>query len=404
MVAKEALEALFVANPDFEAIEKSLDVFCPFEAVGMERQEVRHGHFLAYCLDSHRPHGFGSECLRALMRSVAGVQRNEAEGSITPLDVHLMDFEKAQVRRHWRHVDLLVIVNEEKLIVAIELKINSGEHSGQLGRYRKVVKEQWPEANGWRHLFIFLTKDGDEASEEDGTDWITLGLADVAQELDSVVQKQKGASDARLLLSAYLAMLRRHHLTDKNQEELAAQLWSKHREALEFLMEHQPDDVGGLFGQIYKEREKIAAKLTEASDRRVVFNSGSATRMYFAVEEWDSLPDFKSAEWRSNRLMLLEFGLNRKSGRLRMHFVLGPGKQDVRQRYYDALIEGGAPLGKRKKFTDQYTRLGSKSIVIDGDEDQEDLQEAFEKVVKEIEKYAKETIPVLDKALSVLKK
>ncbi len=405
MVIEEALlEALLIANPDFEAIEKSLDVFCPFEAVGMVRQEVRHGHFLAYCLDPHRPHGFGSECLRALMRAVARVQGGVAEGGITPLDVHLMDFEKAQIRREWHRIDLLAIVNEAKLILVIELKIDSGEHSGQLRRYREVVKEQWPEANGWRHLFIFLTKNTDDASDEDGIGWITLGLAEVAQELDSVVQKQQGASDARSLLSAYLAMLRRHHLTDKNQEELAEKLWSQHRGALEFLMKYQPDDVGGLFGQLYKEREKIAAKMAEASDLRVVCDISSATLMSFAVEEWDSLPDFQSVEdWRSNRLMLLEFELDRKRARLRMRFVLGPGRQDVRQLYYNTLIEGGVPLSKRKKFTEQFTRLGSESIRIE-DEDQDDSQESFEKVVKQIEKYAKETIPVFDKALSALKK
>ncbi len=338
------------------------------------------------------------------MRAVARVQGGVAEGGITPLDVHLMDFEKAQIRREWHRIDLLAIVNEAKLILVIELKIDSGEHSGQLRRYREVVKEQWPEANGWRHLFIFLTKNTDDASDEDGIGWITLGLAEVAQELDSVVQKQQGASDARSLLSAYLAMLRRHHLTDKNQEELAEKLWSQHRGALEFLMKYQPDDVGGLFGQLYKEREKIAAKMAEASDLRVVCDISSATLMSFAVEEWDSLPDFQSVEdWRSNRLMLLEFELDRKRARLRMRFVLGPGRQDVRQLYYNTLIEGGVPLSKRKKFTEQFTRLGSESIRIE-DEDQDDSQESFEKVVKQIEKYAKETIPVFDKALSALKK
>ena len=123
----ENLEALFVANPDFDALEKAQDVFCPFEAIGMIRQEVRHGYFLAYCLDPQRPHGFGAECLRALMRTAAYAHRalplgEFGDSKISPLDVHLMDFERAQIRREWQRIDLLGIINEEKLVVAIELK------------------------------------------------------------------------------------------------------------------------------------------------------------------------------------------------------------------------------------------------------------------------------------------
>lgn len=39
------LEQLFIANPEFEELEKEIDVFCPFEAIGMVRQEIRHSHF-----------------------------------------------------------------------------------------------------------------------------------------------------------------------------------------------------------------------------------------------------------------------------------------------------------------------------------------------------------------------
>ena len=82
----EALEGLVVGNADFEEVERLQDVFCPFEAIGMVRQEIRHAHYLAHCLDPQRPHGFGAECLRALMRSAAAAQRvaHSQEGLVSP--------------------------------------------------------------------------------------------------------------------------------------------------------------------------------------------------------------------------------------------------------------------------------------------------------------------------------
>lgn len=407
MVTREALEALFVANPDFEAIEKSQDVFCPFEAVGMVRQEVRHGHFLAYCLDPHRPHGFGSECLRALMRSAAHAQESGPEDGITPLDVHLMDFGKAQIRREWRKIDLLAIINEEKLVVTIELKIDSGEHSGQLRRYREIVENEWPAESGWKHIFIFLTKNGDDASEEDGGGWITLELELLAEQLDGIVERQVGASDANRLLGAYLAMLRRHHLTDEKLLELAGKLWSQHREALEFLADYRPDTDGGLFGQLFEKRDYIAERMTVASGLKIVADDSTRSKLLrFAVEDWDSLPGFKSDQnWtKSNRLMLFEFARDNSRPRLHLRLVLGPGEPDIRQRYYQIMSDAGVPLSKRKEITGRWTRLGSKSIAMGSDDEQDDSTDFIKKTIEGIEKYSREMIPVYDSALSALKK
>lgn len=408
MVTRENLEALFIANPDFEAIEKSQDVFCPFEAVGMVRQEVRHGHFLAYCLDPHRPHGFGSECLRALMRSVAYAQGNTPEGCITPMDVHLMDFGNAQIRREWRKIDLLAIINEneEKVVVAIELKIDAKEHSGQLRRYREIVEKKWPAESGWKHIFVFLTKNGDDASEEDGDGWIALDLESLAEQLDNVVKKQVGAPDANRLLMAYLAMLRRHHLTNRELETIVEKLWSQHREALEFLADYRPDTDSGLFGQLFENKDLIAKRMTAASGFEIVTDDCTPNRfLRFAVKDWDNLPDFDSAQgWtRSKRLMLFEFEHSSRRPRLHLRLVLGSGDTEVRKRYYDIMSAAGVPLSKRKEITDRWTRLGSRTIVTGNDDEQEESQDFFEKTIKEIEKYAKDMIPLYDKAFSALR-
>ena len=97
-----SLESLFISNPEFEKLEADLDVFCPFEAIGMVKQEIRHAHFLSYIFDPNRPHGFGIECLRALMTTFSRIASSVEDGAgprrrLSPLDVHLMGFESANV-------------------------------------------------------------------------------------------------------------------------------------------------------------------------------------------------------------------------------------------------------------------------------------------------------------------
>jgi hypothetical protein len=62
------LESLFVDSADFEALSAAFDVFCPFEAIGMVDQEIRHASYLNYIFDPAKPHGFGSLCVEAFLR------------------------------------------------------------------------------------------------------------------------------------------------------------------------------------------------------------------------------------------------------------------------------------------------------------------------------------------------
>lgn len=242
----DRLEKLVINNREFDEIEEMFDRFCPFEALGVVGHEIRHSNFLAYCLDPNRPHGFGGECLKGVMRAVARAYREWPsvldERAITPLDFHLMDFENARVRREWRGIDLLVSLPDHKMVVAFELKIDSKEHSDQLRRYRASIEEHFVRRDGWNQILVFLTKRGLEPEAEG---WFSLELEEVAKELDRVVENQLGGELARNQLASYLAMLRRHHLPNNRLEELAARLWSQHREALTFLMEQSPGEAPG---------------------------------------------------------------------------------------------------------------------------------------------------------------
>lgn len=287
------------------------------------------------------------------------------------------------------------------MIVAIELKIDAGEHSGQLQRYRERVQAEWPESDGWDHLFLFLTKDGSEASEEHGVEWVPLDLQSVATEFEALAKRGVGGESARGLLLAYIAMLRRHILTDEELDAVAARIWDQHREALEFLMDRQPDSGDALTASLYDNLQEIAERMSEQSGLTIVPDDSSANLQRFAIKEWDQLEDFLTAQnWTSSkRTILLEIqrsGTSRET--LRMRFVLGPSSPEVRQRYFKQLEMAGVPTTTRREITGQFTRLASIQLArtLSGDE-----EAAMQGVLSRIDRYAREEVVAYDRALRV---
>ena len=76
------------------------------------------------------------------------------------------DWTQTSVTREWYHeveihgerqrgrLDILLENGEEKFLCAIENKVFSGEHSGQLGRYKRALDENYPEDFTKRYVFL----------------------------------------------------------------------------------------------------------------------------------------------------------------------------------------------------------------------------------------------------------
>ncbi|MEO1168918.1 MAG: PD-(D/E)XK nuclease family protein [Pseudomonadota bacterium] len=390
------LEALFVANDEFGELENALEVFCPFEAVGMVHQEIRHGHFLSYIFDPQRPHGFGSDCLRALMSAVAKSAESTKAG-LKQLDVHLMDFDGAIVRREWRNIDILIEIPDQKLVIAIELKIDATEHSGQLERYKDLVQREWP---SHRNLLLFLTKRGDDPSDNDA--WISVPLEFLASELALLVGRRPGSDASRTMLDAYLAMLGRHHLTDERLDELAKSLWAKHREALEFLSDRRPDEMTDLFQLVFENRKSIAKRFSEVSGFRVVPDHSTSAFVRFAVEDWDEIPGMLSGEgWTdSKRLLLIE--LSRRDKAVTIRFQMGPGDSETRQRIFGALENDGRDLGGNWALSPKWRQLANKQLIKLKDDGSADIDQAYDNLVSQAEAFLSRHLSEYDESFRAL--
>ena len=113
---RQLLESFLLENPELERLEKLLEEFNHFEAIGAVRQELRHSDFLAFLLDPNQNHGLGDLVAKRLLQQALkdapddttleeGANSNRRGASLTPLDIALLDLDDLQVRREWRHAD-----------------------------------------------------------------------------------------------------------------------------------------------------------------------------------------------------------------------------------------------------------------------------------------------------------
>lgn len=265
------LEDLVIQSEEFRQLGSDLSYFCPFEAMGMMDQEIRHASFLSYILDPSKPHGFDDAYLRAFLNIATekGLGRNIY---LRPIDVHFLDLSNVKIVREKQHVDLRIelqasrTASNKPVVMIFELKINAIESPSQLKEYFKTMQSEYPDHEV---LFFYITKNGDDPSEENLETWIPFSLRDVVSSFEKVMKRGIGRADARETVRAYLAMMRRIHVGDQEEDALtllAQDLWIKHKNALDFLVDRKPDSISGLLKELYTNGENFCQELEKETN------------------------------------------------------------------------------------------------------------------------------------------
>ena len=274
---REALEAFAEQNPDLARLESLLSKFNLFEAIGVVRQELRHSNLLAFLLDPSQSHGLGAVFLKELLQSV--FLQTEVESTVSSSDLDSWDLRQATVQREWHHIDILVLDDVNRFAVLIENKIDTGEHSDQLNRYYKDVQSHYP---GYKIAALHLTPDGDAPTSDLYHAVSYLQVCQVAERLVALRRSTLG-SDIVMLLEHYAQMLRRHIVSDSNVAELCRSIYQKHRQALDLIFEHRPDQQAQI-GQ------HIKMLIRQRPDIILDPDLAGKSWLNFALREWEESP------------------------------------------------------------------------------------------------------------------
>lgn len=379
----DALNAL-VVDPLLEQLNDSLSEFNLFEALGAVRQELRHSNFLAWLLNPSENHGLGDYALRKFVMLVAR-EINDPSANISPS----WPLENAEIRREWRNIDILIADPEKKYVVAIENKIYSGEHSGQLERYQASVKHEFFHAT---QLFIFLTPDG-TLPESETSIYIPIAYKDIYVLISDVLKAKHNtlSIDIQVFIQHYITMLERHILPDSEIARLCREIYAQNKQAIDLILEHRPD----IQEQIYDELKALVSQIT--SEFTLAGSSKSSVR--FEVNDWQVKYLLKS-EWNNtNNVLWFEFG--NAPTRLNLKLYIGPGPTELRQYIFSSISAKALPPFKSsyKNLYPKFQTIYTKDILRQPDYEGNSIDELRTKIYKEWEEFYQEDFPRINEVI-----
>lgn len=243
--AISALDEFIVNNPDLAELEALIGRLNIFDALGIADVEIRHSNFLGWMLDPEESHGQGALFLKAILLDALRMTPMELR-PYNPSELDGMNFRGVEVRREYKHIDLMVICREPSLVLVVENKWKSSESDGQLSRYKEIIRQEYPQA---KILFLFLSLDRSEPTDPD---WVAYGYEDVYKALDRTRRVAAGTlgDDLSVVLSHYLRLLEGKCMNDPKIDEICNRIYRNHRRALDLIYERGVT-ASGLLGQIH---------------------------------------------------------------------------------------------------------------------------------------------------------
>nr|MBA2277931.1 PD-(D/E)XK nuclease family protein [Chloroflexia bacterium] len=378
---RRAIESFVVDNSDLETLEALIDRFNVFEAVGVARQELRHSDFLAFLLDPRQNHRLGDSFVKRFLQKIL-VAAGHLGQPISPVHLDIWDLGRLSIRREWRNIDLLLVDSVNRFAILIENKIGSSEHSDQLGRYLRLVRDEYPPP--WQLLAVYLTPEGDAPSE---AEFVPADYGTVAEAVDAVAENRRATLDPAvyMLMTHYASMLRRHVVTDSQIADLCRSIYLRHQRALELIFEHRPDLLSDI--------RSLLVELVETT-AGLVLDQSAKQQIRFGALVWDGLPPGEG--WtRTGRILLFQFDNRAES--LDLGLWIGPGPSKVRLSLISAARARQPPFKFTRKAleAEKWSSIFKRSFLKREDNESKSVDEVEQQIRTQWSQFVNNQLPLI---------
>ena len=217
-----------------------------FEITGMKKQETKHSNFLAWLFDANETHGLGDNIVKKFLVKVLDNEKNKNKKSRDNLEYILNNYDdKINVAREKYDTDIF-ISSFDKFTLTIENKFDAPEENIKGKKQTFVYREEIEKAYSKnKNSFIFLTKDGIEASDE--SNWLVASYKDIYEiiknELPSINNNQNISQDVIIIIRHYLEIIAKKLdiLDDKAIINSIFNIYLNHKHALDTLCANRSD-------------------------------------------------------------------------------------------------------------------------------------------------------------------
>lgn len=384
----KTLENFIVDNSELERLEDMLAEFNVFEVLGIEKNENRHSAFLAWFLDPNGTHGLGDYFLRRFLMRVTTLHE-PFRSQRTAFDVDQWKLRDVIVETERHRIDILLTSQEDRFVCAIENKVFAGEHGNQLERYRRIVEREY---NALTPLYVLLTVEGTRPrNRDDAAYYIPFNYPQIADLIQQALTARSSSLGVNVqgTLQQYVTTLRRHVLVDSDIQQLARQIYRKHKEAIDLIIEARPD----VQQQV---RDIVESIMKDFPGLKPDISAKSFIRYY--PPKWDLVQELLQGEgWtETGRMLLFEF---RNGSNLSLHLVLGPGPDRVRERVYKLAQREKGLFTVRGKLMPYWKSLYRKAILSSHDYDEPDFEAMREKIGQVITQFMSDDLEPLVRAV-----
>jgi hypothetical protein len=307
---------------------------------------------------------------------------------LSPIDLDGTDLRGVEVKREWKHTDLLIRCQEPPFAVVIENKIGAKEGTEQLNRYKDMVEKHYPGA-----LYVYLTLNADEPSEDA---WVPYSYEDIHRVLKRVRETHRKAIGREVLvfLDHYLNLIGTRFMNDKEIDELCQRIYKNHRQALDLIWER----VGGPTSRVLSE----AAAVVEEDPRWEVVARPSNCIDFVPKGWWEWLPRLAL---RGDPRSWIYVHLASYKGRLFIAVEMAPmtdlvKRKEIATRLLDESPAFGFTRPKTREVKNNYSRISASERILEWSEDEE-LEP--DKIRNAVMKALDNLLPKVEKLALVLK-
>mgnify|MGYP000934985047 FL=1 len=300
----------FIVNNDkLELLKARLNRFNPFKILKIQDHEIRHSNVLSWILDPNGNHNFDDRILKRFLLKVILKPENDEilEHMNIVYEIQQMSLMDMKVYREFMNIDIVLVSEHQHMVVYIENKVHSSEHSNQLKRYYDFIQRTYP---GYIVIPIFLTLDGIAASHKS---YYSASYDDLLDTIEFIISnyKERTSAEVTAFLNYYITVLKEKYFMDEELRKLCKDIYQHNKDVIDMIY-----SVGN---QI--DIEPAINQLLETY-KDVVFVSKTNTTFWFGIADFVKARVLPQENWGGGFPICLWF--SEYYGKLKLTFEVGP--------------------------------------------------------------------------------
>lgn len=372
-------------NDKFELLTARVNRFNPFKILKIEDHEIRHSNVLAWIFNPNENHNFDDRILKRFLLKVLLKPANDEilENMDFIYELQQKSFMDMKVYRELKNIDLVLISEQQQIVIFIENKVYSDEHSNQLTRYYEYIKKTYP---SYQMIPIFLTLEGKEASNKN---YFSASYDDLLETLDFIINhfNDRTSSDVITFLQYYVTILKEKYVVDESLKRLCKEIYQENKDVI--------DMIYSIGNEI--DMEPAIAQFIEKYDDIVPVIQKSRA-FWFGIKPFLKARKNASDSWGGG--FPICFWFSDYNGNLKLTLEVGPfDDANKRITFLNRLEANGIRISERAKQPGRkYTRIFTKNLPINDWGDVDEVCEKMEKLYenKELSEMKELVVQVID--------